>query len=87
MKLAVTIKPNSRKNEVCFEHNAFKIKIKAPATDGKANEGLIAFLSEILHLPKSKIKISKGLSSRIKLLEIEADETQVVSLLRQITSK
>lgn len=57
------------KNEIVGWENGFlKIKIKAVAEKGKANLALIAFLAEMLHLPKSQIQIIKGHKSNKKTL-------------------
>ena len=73
MLLYLKIKPNQRFDRIEKSGNDWQIKVKAPAIDGKANDQLIKYLSEILGLPKSKIALKKGQSSRIKCLEIDAD--------------
>ena len=55
--------------------------IRAPAVDGKANEHLIVYLSEVLQLPKSAITLLKGQTSRIKCLDINAGEELVLEAL------
>jgi len=45
-----------------------KISIAAPPEDGKANDELIRFLSKKLKIPKSKITIIRGETSRFKVL-------------------
>jgi hypothetical protein len=47
-----------------------KIALTAPPVDGKANEALIAFLAEALRLPRARIAIIAGLTSRAKTLRI-----------------
>lgn len=64
----VIVKPNSAKNEILSydsERKAYIIRIKAPATKGKANRELIKFLSREL---KKKVLISSGLSSHCKII-------------------
>ena len=53
MVLYVKVKPNQRFDKVEKIADNWQIRLKAPATDGKANEHLIVFLGEILNLPKS----------------------------------
>lgn len=66
------VKPNSKINTIILEEGPIiSIKLKAPAQDGKANEALIKFLSEIFDVPKSNIRIATGHTSRIKRLNIE----------------
>lgn len=47
------------------------MRIAAPATEGKANQACIAYLSEILKIPKSAIYLEKGKSGRLKTFIIE----------------
>lgn len=50
-----------------------KVYIKSPAVEGKANQELIKFLSEIWKFKKSQIKIIKGRSQSYKILLVEGD--------------
>ncbi len=69
--LAIRLQPAARKNAVTGVHaDAVKIALTAPPVDGKANEALIAFLAEALHLPRARIAILSGLTSRAKQLRI-----------------
>jgi uncharacterized protein YggU (UPF0235/DUF167 family) len=40
--------------------DAIKIKIQAPATDGKANTALLAFVAETLGIPARRIVMKNG---------------------------
>ncbi|MBN8703623.1 MAG: DUF167 domain-containing protein [Bacteroidetes bacterium] len=71
MILTIKAKPNSKKNSLYFENNMLGCKIASPPTDGKANKCLLAYLSDLWHIPKSRIVILKGESSAIKRLEID----------------
>jgi uncharacterized protein (TIGR00251 family) len=69
--LAVRVHPGARKNAVTGVHaDAVKIALTTPPVDGKANEALIAFLAEALRLPKARIAIVAGATSRAKTLRI-----------------
>ena len=69
--LAVRVHPGARKNSVTGIHaNALKIALTAPPVDGKANEALIAFLSEALRLPRSRRPVAAGATSRAKIVRI-----------------
>ena len=66
------VKPNSKQQSIKEETNgSFTIHLKSPPVDGKANEELIKILRKQFDLPKSKIRIKSGLSSRQKLIEID----------------
>ena len=69
--LAVRVHPGARKNGVTGVHaDAVKIALTTPPVDGKANEALIAFLADALRLPRARIALVAGLTSRAKTLRI-----------------
>lgn len=69
--LTVRIHPGARKNAVTGTHDsALKISLTTPPVDGRANEALIAFLAETLRLPKARIVLMTGATSRSKTLRI-----------------
>ena len=54
------------------EHGgAVKIKLRAPAVEGKANAALIRFLAEQLKLPRQSIALERGHRSRDKLIRVD----------------
>jgi len=66
------IVPNSEQNKVVGQHGeAIKIKLRAPALEGKANAALRALLAEELKIPKRNIVLERGQQSRDKLIRIE----------------
>jgi uncharacterized protein len=53
------------------EEEYLKIRLAAPAVNGKANRALIELLSEVLGVPKSSVQIRTGLASKRKLVQVE----------------
>jgi len=39
--------------------------------DGKANDECVRFIAELAGVPRSRVRIVKGLTSRLKVVEIE----------------
>ncbi len=71
MKITVKVIPNAAKNEVIKESDTvFKVKVNAPAREGRANKKLIEVLSKHFRVSKSSVIISRGTSSRNKIIEI-----------------
>jgi uncharacterized protein (TIGR00251 family) len=87
MLLYLKIKPNQRFDAVEGSAEQWVLRLKAPAVDGKANEHLVNYLSDILGLPKSKIQLKKGQTSRIKCLDIDASAEIVHQRLALESSK
>ena len=70
-KIAVTVKPNAKKAEVTqLANSEYRVEVREPAQDGKANQAVIELLARYLGVPKSTVRINRGLSSRHKLLEL-----------------
>ena len=69
-KFKIKVVANSKINLVDFCEEFIKVKIMARAIEGKANKAIIEYLSEILDVTKSKIKIISGEKSSIKTIQI-----------------
>ena len=69
--LAVKAVPNAPRNEIAgWLGDALKIKIHAPALDGRANDALCEFLADALGLPRRAVTLARGDKSRQKLVRI-----------------
>jgi len=79
---AVRIQPRASKDEITGEiAGAIKIRLQAPAVEGRANEALIEFLCQLLKSPKGAVRILSGERSRIKRLEIRGVTKQQIERL------
>ena len=59
--LRVYVVPNAMSDCVVGEHGgAVKIKLRAPAVEGKANAALISFLAEQLNISRRAIVLEQG---------------------------
>jgi uncharacterized protein (TIGR00251 family) len=64
--------PNAKQSKVVGRHgDAIKIKLRAPAIEGRANAALRSFLAEELRIPERAIVIERGHRSRHKLVRFE----------------
>lgn len=65
------VKPKARKPEIVkLSPDDYRVAVREPAQNGQANEAAVNLLSEHLGIPKSKLKIVRGVSSRHKLIEV-----------------
>ncbi|HPF31161.1 MAG TPA: DUF167 domain-containing protein [Candidatus Saccharibacteria bacterium] len=72
MKIHIHIKPNSKKGPKIEEKaDELVVHVREVAMGGQANEALVKLLSNYYDVPKSKIKIIRGHTSRHKIVEIE----------------
>ena len=53
-KIIIKIKtiPNSKKEEIIKEDGFYKVKVKAPSIDGRANKAVIEALAEFFNVRK-----------------------------------
>jgi uncharacterized protein (TIGR00251 family) len=69
--LEVRVIPNAPRNEVVGWHGgALKVKVHAPALEGRANAELCEFLASHLGLPRRAVTLLRGEKSRRKVLRI-----------------
>jgi hypothetical protein len=69
--LSLHIQPGASRTEAAGLHGeALKLRLAAPPVDGKANACLIAYLADFLDLPKSRVELVSGASSRQKRVRI-----------------
>jgi uncharacterized protein (TIGR00251 family) len=66
------VAPNAKVDGVVGEYGAaIKIKLRAPAVDGKANAALRSFLSKELRIVERQIVLEQGHKSRDKIIRID----------------
>ena len=68
--IRVKVVPKSPKNEIMdlMADETYKIRVAAPATDGKANAELLRFLKK--SLGATEVMIVSGKTDRIKLIKL-----------------
>jgi hypothetical protein len=70
----VTVKVHPRARRSAFSGrlgDAWKLDLAAPPVDGKANEECVRYLAEWAGVPRSRVRIVTGATSRRKVVEIE----------------
>ena len=71
MKIFVRAKPKTKHERVeKVDETHFVICVKEAATEGRANQAIIGALAGHFGVPKSRIKIISGKTSKRKILEI-----------------
>ncbi len=77
MNIEIKVIANAKKRELVREGSLFKVKLISMPRDGKANEELIEFLSDIFGVRKSEIKILRGEKDRHKVVYIPVDNNLI----------
>ena len=70
-EIDVRVTANVSNDSIDEEDGMLKVRVTAPATDGKANRAIIKNLSEYFNAKKNSIKIVRGEKSRDKRIRIE----------------
>jgi uncharacterized protein (TIGR00251 family) len=73
--LELHVQPGASRTEFAGRHGErIKVRIAARAVDGKANQALIEFLADHYRVPRRNIRITAGLKSRQKRIEIRSGD-------------
>lgn len=71
MKVSVKAHPKSKQSKVVrIDESHFEIWVNAAPDKGKANVAIIESLSEHLQIPKSRLSVISGATSKNKIIEI-----------------
>ena len=71
-RVTVKVHPRARRSAVAGRlGEAWKLDLTAPPVEGKANEECVRYLAELAGVPRARVRIVTGLTSRTKVVEIE----------------
>jgi len=75
VKIQVAVKTKSKVTQVSqLQKFSYSVRLKSIPSENVANKELIQILSEYFSIPKTSIKILRGLKSKHKLVEINEVE-------------
>ena len=79
----VRVQPRASKDEIAgVMGGMLKVRLRAPALEGRANDALCEYLAELLKTPKAAVRILSGHHSRRKRVEVRGvTERQVLALV------
>jgi len=71
-RITVKVQPRAKVTRMAGRmEKAYRLQLAAPPVDGKANEACVALLAEVAGVAKSRVRIVSGLTSRMKVVEID----------------
>ncbi len=71
-RLTVKVHPRARRSAITGRlGDAWKLDLAAPPVDGKANDECIRFFAELSGVPRARVRVVLGLTSRTKVVDIE----------------
>lgn len=72
MIVTVHVKPSARKNEIIWlDKTTAKASVTAVPEKGKANEAVVDLVADNLGISKSRVKLVRGATTRMKQLSID----------------
>jgi uncharacterized protein (TIGR00251 family) len=70
--LLLYVQPGAKRSGFAGPHGErLKIRLAAPAVDGRANKALVEFLAAYYRVPRRNVTIASGMRSRMKRVIIE----------------
>ena len=71
VRFRVKVQARARRDEIAGVHDGMlRLRVTAPALEGRANQAVVALLAEQLRVPRSSIKIIAGERSPQKAVEV-----------------
>jgi uncharacterized protein (TIGR00251 family) len=71
VQVGVRAMPGAKRTEIAGVVNGeVRVRLAAPAVDGRANVELIRFLARLLGVRRSAVTIRRGMTSRVKVVEV-----------------
>ncbi len=81
--ISVHAQPGAKRSALAGLHgDALKVRIAAPAVEGRANAALVEFLAAQLGLPRQSVSVARGSRGRRKTLLVAAPDLDPEVLLR-----
>ena len=81
-RISIKVHPRAKRTSIAGRlGDAWKLDLAAPPVDGKANDECIRFFAELVHIPRARVRIVTGLTSRMKVVEIEGIAQQELERL------
>lgn len=67
----VRVNTHAKQNKVVDEDGVLRVYTTTAPENGRANDAVVKLLADYLDVPKSRIKIAKGLTGRNKVVTID----------------
>ncbi len=79
-RLNLRVQPGAKRSEVVgVVGGVLRVRVTAPAQEGKANSALVELLAGLLGVPRGRVRILRGLTSRDKVIAVDGLDSEEVS--------
>jgi len=92
VSVAVRVTPRGGRDEIdgietlANGRSVVKLRVRAIADGGEANRAVMELLAKALGVPKARVKILSGTTSRLKQVAVDGDPRALGEALRGLTS-
>jgi len=92
VSIALRVTPRGGRDEIdgvealANGRSVIKVRVRAIAEGGEANRAVMELLAKTLGVPKAKVKILSGATSRLKQVAVEGDPKDLGEALRSLTA-
>jgi len=81
--IELRVQPRARSTALETKGDALRASVTAPPEDGKANDAVIALLSDEWRLPKSAFTVIKGAAARNKTLRVSGEPANLAARISE----
>ena len=92
ISVAVRVAPRSGRDEVdgletlADGRIVLKVRVRALADGGEANRAVIELIAKALGVPRARVRIRSGLTSRLKQIAVDGDPAKLGEILQKLTA-
>ena len=92
ISIAVRVTPRSERDEVdgletlADGRAVLKVRVRALADGGEANRAVSELIAKALGVPRARVRIRSGMTSRLKQIAVDGDPARLVDALRRLTA-
>jgi uncharacterized protein (TIGR00251 family) len=91
ISIALRVTPRGGRDEVdgletlANGRTVVKARVRAIAEGGEANRAVVELLAKALGVPKARVRILSGITSRLKQIAVDGDPEKLGEALRKLT--
>jgi uncharacterized protein (TIGR00251 family) len=63
-----------------------KVRVRAIAEGGEANRAVMELMAKALGVPKGRVRVLSGMTSRLKQIAVDGDPAKLGDILRKLTA-
>jgi uncharacterized protein len=92
ISVALRVTPRGGRDEIdgletlANGRSVVKVRVRAIAESGEANRAVIELLAKALRVPKAKVRLLSGATSRLKQIAVDGDPAKLGDTLRMLTA-